>query len=89
MYVRALRRIINDSLEADLACLNIDIEWDDVNVVLAQYDTSISRLLDKHAPVKNICMVDRPLSDWMTDDILALKAIRRKMRSFGGEILCV
>ena len=26
VYIRALRRINNDSLEADLACLNIDIE---------------------------------------------------------------
>ena len=25
-----------------------------------------------------ICIVDRPLSDWMTDDIRALKIIRRK-----------
>ena len=50
VYVRALRRINNESLEADLACLNIDIECDDVNVVVAQYDTSLSRLLDKHAP---------------------------------------
>ena len=78
VYVRALRRINNDSLEADLVCLNIDIECDDVNVVVAQYDTSLSRLLDKHAPLKKICIVDRPLSDWMTDDIRALKIIRRK-----------
>ena len=74
VYVRALRRINNDSLEADLACLNIDIECDDVNVVVAQYDTSLSRLLDKHAPLKKICIVDRPLSD---DDIRALKITRR------------
>ena len=78
VYIRALRRINNDSLEADLACLNIDIECDDVNVVVAQYDTSLSRLLDKHAPLKKICIVDRLLSDWMTDDIQALKIIRRK-----------
>ena len=52
MYVRALRRINNDSIEADLACFNIDIECDEVNVVVAQYDTSVSRLLDKHAPFK-------------------------------------
>ena len=57
VYVRALRRVNNDSLEADLACLNIDIECDDVNVVVAQYDTSLSRLLDKHAPLKRICIV--------------------------------
>ena len=45
---------------------------------VAQYDTFLSRLLDKHAPLKKICIVDRPLSDWMTDDIRALKIIRRK-----------
>ena len=78
VYVRALRRINNDSLEADLACLNIDIECDDVNVVVAQYDSSLSILIDKHAPVKKICIVHRPLSDWMTDDIRALIFIRRK-----------
>ena len=47
-----LRRINNDSLEVDLACLNIDIECDDVNVVVAQYDTSLSRLLDKQRSFK-------------------------------------
>ena len=35
-------------------------------------------MLDRHAPKKNINVVDRPLNEWMTDDILALKAIRRK-----------
>ena len=45
---------------------------------MAQYDTSLSRLLDKLAPLKKICSVDRPMSDWMTDDIQALKAKRRK-----------
>ena len=50
VYIRALGRINNYYLEAELACLNIDIECDDVNVVVAQYDTCLSRLLDKHAP---------------------------------------
>ena len=49
-----------------------------MNVVVAQYNTSLSRLLDKHAPLKKMCIVDSPLSDWMTDDIRALKIIRRK-----------
>ena len=49
MYVRALRRIKNDSLEALLAGINIDINFENVNVVVAQYDTSLSRLLDEHA----------------------------------------
>ena len=50
MYVRALRPINNDSLEADLACINIDTECDYANVVVAQYYTFLSRLLHKHAP---------------------------------------
>ena len=78
IFVRALRRINNDSLEADQDGINIDIDCEDVNVVVAQYDTSLSRLLDKLAPLKKICSVDKPMSDWMTDDIRALKAIRRK-----------
>ena len=45
-----LRRINNDSLEADLDGINIDCE--DVNVVVAQYDTSLSILLDKLALLK-------------------------------------
>ena len=78
IFVRALRRINNDSLEVGLAGIKIDFDCDDINVVVAQYDTSLSRLLDKLAPLKKICSVDRPMSDWMTDDIQALKAKRRK-----------
>ena len=32
----------------------------------------------EHAPLKKITVVDRPLNEWMTDNIRALKAIRRK-----------
>ena len=78
IFVRALRRINNDSLEVGLAGIKIYFDCDDINVVVAQYDTSLSRLLDKLAPLKKICSVDRPMSDWMTDDIQALKAKRRK-----------
>ena len=38
-------------------------------------------VLDKHAPSKCIYVVDRPMNDWMTDDILVLKALRRKYES--------
>ena len=49
-FVRALRCIHNGSLEANLAGIKIDFDCDDINVVVAQYDTSLSRLLDKLAP---------------------------------------
>ena len=46
--------------------------------MVEMYDRFLSELLDKHAPRKKITVVDRPLNEWMTNNILALKAIRRK-----------
>ena len=46
--------------------------------MIEQYDKYLSDLLNKHSPKKNIYVVDKPLNEWMTDDILTLKAIRRK-----------
>ena len=73
--------ITYDALETDLIGVNIDRECTDVNIVVRQYDASLSSLLDKHAPSKRIYVVDRPMNDWMTDDILVLKALRRKYES--------
>ena len=78
IQVRALRRIRGDVLDADLASFIVDRECDDVNVVVTQYDDFLSKLLDKHAPLKEIDVVERQLNDWMTDDILLLKKNRRK-----------
>ena len=79
--VRSLKRIQCDVLEADLIGVYIDRECTDVNLVVRQYDASLSYLLDKHAPSKRIYVVERPLNDWMTDAILVLKALRRKYES--------
>ena len=79
--VRSLKRITYIALEADLIGVNIDRECADVNIVVHQYDASLSFLLDKHAPSKRIYVADRPMNDWMTDDILVLKALRRKYES--------
>ena len=81
MDVRSLKRITYDALEADLIGVNIDRECTDVNIVVRQYDASLSSLVDKHAPSKLIYVVDRPMNEWMTDDILVLKALRRKYES--------
>ena len=56
-------------------------ECTDVNLVVRQYDASLSPLLDKHVPSTRIYVVERPMNDWMTDDILVLKALRRKYES--------
>ena len=79
--VRSLNRITYDLLEADLIGVNIGRECTDVNIVVRQYDASLTSLLDKHAPSKRIYVVERHMNDWMTDDILVLKALRRKYES--------
>ena len=38
-------------------------------------------LLDKHTPSNRIYVVERPMHDWMTADILVLKVLRRKYES--------
>ena len=79
--VRSLKHIKCDVLEAGLIGVNIHRECTDVNIVIRQYDASLSSLLDKHAPSKRIFVVERPMTDWMTDDILVLKALCRKYES--------
>ena len=68
-------------LEADLIGVNIDRECTDVNIVVRQYDASLSSLLDKHAPSKRIYVVEIPMNDWMTGYILVIKALCRKSES--------
>ena len=76
--VRSLKRIKCDVLEADLIGVNIDRQSTDVNLVVRQYDASSSSLLNKHAPSKRIYVVERPMNDWMTDDILVLIGTHRR-----------
>ena len=76
--VRALRRIKDDALAEDMDKFNVDQRCVDVDIMIEQYNKYLSDLLDKHAPKKNIYVVDRPLNEWMTDNILALKAVRSK-----------
>ena len=71
-------RIKDDALAEDLDRFNVDQGCVNVDIMIEQYDKYLSDLLDKHVPKNNIYVVDRPLNEWMTDDILTLKAIRRK-----------
>ena len=75
--VRALCRIKDDALAEDLDKFNVDQGCVDVDIMIEQYKY-LSNMLDKHAPKKNIYVVDMPLNEWMTDNILALNAFCRK-----------
>ena len=79
--VRAIRRIKDDAIVKDLDKFSIDQRCVDVDTIVEMYDRFLSELLDKHAPLKMITVVVRPLNEWMTNNILALKAICRKNES--------
>ena len=80
---RSLNRINEGSLVLDLDNIDISSECTDVNVLVKQYDDSLSRILDKHAPLKRMYVVERPMNDWITDNILALKKSDVNMSPFG------
>ena len=75
IVVRSLKRINDDALMADLTGITIDSECRDVNSIVNHYDNTLSTILKKHAPLKNICIVDRPMNDWINAEIQALKVI--------------
>ena len=76
MFVRSLKRINDDALIADLTGITIDSKCRDVNPIVNHYDNTLSTILDKHPPLKKICIVDRPMNGWINADIHALKVIR-------------
>ena len=45
----------------------------------------IAELLDMHAPLKYIKCIHRPLNKWFNDNIMALKANRRKNELIWGK----
>ena len=49
-----------------------------VDEVVAQYNSVLQELLDKHAPEKTHAIVQRQLQPWMNDSILEAKRLRRQ-----------
>ena len=80
--VRALRRIKDDAIAEDLDRFNVNQVCVDVDIMIEQYDKYLCDLLGQTCYKKHIYVVDRPLNEWMTDDMLKLKAIRRKNELF-------
>ena len=78
IVVREIRRIKDDAIVKDLDKFSIDQRCVDVDTMVEMYERFLSELLDKHAPLKNKQVVDRPSNEWMNANILALKATRRK-----------
>ena len=59
--VRAIRRIKDDAIVKDLD--KFDQRCVDVDTMVEMYGRFLSELLDKHAPLKKVAVVDRPLNE--------------------------
>ena len=54
------------------------MECIDVNLVVDDYNTVLSSLLDSHAPLKTDYVTSRILHSWMSEEILSVKREKRK-----------
>jgi len=77
---RKLRDIQFASLDDDIASSVLSTALpDDVDDAVESYNTVLTELLNKHAPLKTHHVVDRVIQPWMNEEILHLK--RQKRRS--------
>ena len=68
-----------DSFRSDLSKLPIVTGTPDtLDTLLYQYDTQITALLEKHAPLKSKTVTVRPYTPWFNEDVYSLKKQRRK-----------
>ena len=76
---RQLKRIDIPTFKNDISLSELCVNsFTDIDELSRCYDTTLSSILDKHAPMTTKRMVVRPVVPWITDDLKKLKAERRK-----------
>ena len=61
--------LANDEISTSIPKFNDRVKW---------YDTILSALIDKHAPLKTRIIHIRPRVPWMNNDIMVAKRLKRK-----------
>ena len=73
----AIEAFMNDIHSSQL--LNTDLlVSDDLDRLVGMYNSVLSELLDKHAPLKSKEITIRPKLPWITDEIVRLRQLRRR-----------
>jgi hypothetical protein len=77
---RKLKTIDIDAFKSDItsSILCSDTYWSDLGNLSKHYSSTLSEILDKHAPLKTKTLVTHVKIPWFSDDVLQLKRIRRK-----------
>ena len=75
---RCLKNINSDRLSNDISNIYFKIDSNDVDLIVDNYNSAFSSLLDTHAPLKSEYVTSRDLQPWMSEEILSVKREKRK-----------
>ena len=75
---RQLKTIDNDLLAKDIEAADFNLDTCDINVVVDTYNSVLTSILNKHAPLKTNSVPCRIIQPWINEDILTTKRIKRK-----------
>ena len=75
---RPLKTIDHDILSADIRKINFNLDYQNVDPIVDNYNTVFTSLLDKHAPLKTDYVVPRDVQPWMTEEIMSARREKRK-----------
>ena len=80
---RKIKSVDNDQLKEDIQQTSpyireVPTNADDLNDYAKEYNTTLSELLDRHAPQRTRTRVTRPVVPWYNEDIDQAKRARRK-----------
>ena len=79
---RKIKEIDAPAFSSDLtsAINNLqNLPTDDVNILVAAYNTNIASVLNKHAPIKTKSISARKKVPWFDEEALKLKRVKRKL----------
>ena len=76
---RNVKNISFQEFSKDILSLDFISGTSDLDVLVERYESQLSTILDKHAPVQTRVVTVRPSSPWYTDGIKAEKVKRRKL----------
>ncbi|PVD24342.1 hypothetical protein C0Q70_14823 [Pomacea canaliculata] len=79
VYTRNVRGMDSDSFRTALQRSALLVSPpDNVDELVALYNSTLSALLDKFAPVKKRCITERPDTAWFTPEVRRAKKVRRQ-----------
>ena len=75
---RPLKTIDHDLLSADIRKINFNLDSQNVDSIVDNYNTVFTSLLDNHALLKTDYVVPRDVQPWMTEEIMSARREKRK-----------